>query len=333
VRFGFSQNQYVLEGQIVNNANNSIANANIIVKEIATAKIINFDISKGDGNFKLIFKTAEDKVKITFSCLGYRTVNKILTLQSTTILLGHIELIEDSIELNEVIIDAEKNGITKKGDTLIYNIKKYLNGTEDSLKDLISNLPGMKINSNGKIEVNGVAITELLIDGENLYKNQHQFATENLNSKIVKSVEYYKNYTPCDKVKKDSLTNDTALNIIIKEEYKNKFKGYLLGDSNASDRYKACSNAYNFSKKNKFSIIQSSNNLGKLPLTTFDYYTLIDTDEIRNESSVELKSYESTPKFLRSSENVAIKNNTFINISNVYAPNKKIKINFFLAMV
>ena len=329
VRFGFSQNQYVLEGQIVNNANSSIANANIIVKEMSTTKIINFDISKGDGNFKLIFKIAADKVNITFSCLGYKTVNKIIDLKSTTVLLGQIELIEDSIELNEVIIDAEKNGITKKGDTLIYNIKKYLNGTEDSLKDLISNLPGMKINSNGKIEVNGVTITELLIDGENLYKNQHQFATENLNSKIVKSVEYYKNYTPYDKVKKDSLINDTALNIIIKEEYKNKFKGYLSSESNASDRYKVNSNAYNFSKKNKFSIIQSSNNLGELILTTFDYYTLIDNDEIRNESSVELKSYESTPKFLRSGENVANKNNTFINISTVYTPNKKIKINFF----
>lgn len=329
LNFGFSQQQYALEGQIVNNAKSSVANTNIIVKEIATAKIINFVISKGDGTFKLIFNTAEDNVSIIFSCLGYRTVNKILALKSTTILLGQIELIEDAIELNEVIIDAEKNGITKKGDTLIYNIKKYLNGTEDSLKDLISNLPGMKINSNGKIEVNGVAITELLIDGENLYKNQHQFATENLNSKIVKSVEYYKNYTPYDKVKKDSLTNDTALNIIIKEEYKNKFKGYLLGDSNASNRYKVNSNAYNFSKKNKFSIIQSSNNLGEIPITTFDYYTLIDNDEIRNESSVELKSYESTPKFLRSGENVAIKNNNFINICNVYRPNKKIKINFF----
>ena len=329
LNFGFTQKQYALEGQIVNNAKSSIANANIIVKDIATAKIINFDISKGDGAFKIIFNTTEDKVNIIISCLGYKTLNKIIVLENNTILLGKIELTEDAIELNDVIIDAEKNGITKKGDTLIYNIKKYLNGTEDSLKDLISNLPGMKINSNGKIEVNGAAITELLIDGENLYKNQHQFATENLNAKIVKSVEYYKNYTPYDKVKKDSLTNDSALNIIIKEEYKNKFKGYLLGDGNASSRYKVNSNVYNFSKKNKFSIIQSSNNLGQLPLTTFDYYTLIDNDEIRNESSVELKSYESTPKFLRSGENVAIKNNLFINISNVYTSDKKIKINFF----
>ena len=82
----------------------------------------------------------------------------------------------------------------------------------------------MKINENGKIEVNGKLISELLIDGENLYNSQHQFATENLSSKIVKSVEFYKNYNSFDRLKKDSITNETALNIIIKDEYKKKNK-------------------------------------------------------------------------------------------------------------
>jgi hypothetical protein len=329
VHYSFSQKQYTLEGRIVNIKKSGISNANIIAKEITSEKIINYDISKIDGSFKIILITDNDKINIAFSCLGYKTVNKIINLEKNVISIDQIELSEDSIELSEVIIDAEKKGITKKGDTLIYNVKKYLNGTENSLKDLISNLPGMKINSNGKIEVNGNVISELLIDGENLYKNQHQFATENLNSKIVKSVEYYKNYTPYDQVKKDSTTNDTALNIIIKDEFKKKFKGYVLGENNLDDRYKVNTNAFNFSKKNKFSIIQSTNNLGELPITTLDYFTLIQNDEVKSESSVEIKSYESVPKFLKSGENVADKNNTFLNISNVYTPNKKFKINFF----
>ena len=250
VHYSFSQKQYTLEGRIVNIKKSGISNANIIAKEITSEKIINYDISKIDGSFKIILITDNDKINIAFSCLGYKTVNKIINLEKNVISIDQIELSEDSIELSEVIIDAEKKGITKKGDTLIYNVKKYINGTENSLKDLISNLPGMKINSNGKIEVNGNVISELLIDGENLYKNQHQFATENLNSKIVKSVEYYKNYTPYDQVKKDSTTNDTALNIIIKDEFKKKFKGYVLGENNLDDRYKVNTNAFNFSKKN-----------------------------------------------------------------------------------
>ena len=331
INFSFSQKQYAFEGKLVDINDKVVANANIIFKEISNQNILNYTISKSDGSFKTFFKTTDTNVAITISCLGYQTINKIVSLKNDIILLNSIQMIEDKTELNEVIIEAEKNGIKKSGDTTIYNVKKFLNGTEDNLKDLISNLPGMKINSNGKIEVDGKVITELLIDGEDLYKNQHQLATENLNSNIVKSIEYYKNYTPFDKVKKDSLTNETALNIVIKDEYKKKFKGYLLAENNFISRHKFNFNVYNFSKKNKFSIIQSTNNLGELPITTLDYFTLIENEESKSESdsSVELKSYESTPKFLRTGENVAQKNNTFINVSNVYTPNKKLKINFF----
>lgn len=329
VNLCYSQKEYTIEGKIVDQNDKTIANANVIVREITTQDIINYTISQSNGSFETNFKTTNEKITITISCLGYKTINTTISLNNSLVKLETIRLIDDATELKEVIVIAEKNDIIKKGDTTIYNVKKFLNGTEDNLKDLISNLPGMKINNNGKIEVNGNVISELLIDGENLYKNQHQFATENLNSKIVKSIEFYKNYTPYDKVKKDTLTNETALNIIIKDEYKNKFKGYLLAENNLNERFKINSNLYNFSKKNKFSIIHSTNNLGELPISTLDYFTLIDNEETKSESSVQLKSYESIPKFLKSGENVAQKKNTFVNISNVYTPTKKTKINFF----
>ena len=329
VNLCYSQKEYTIEGKIVDQNDKTIANANVIVREITTQDIINYTISQSNGSFETNFKTTNEKITISISCLGYKTINTTISLNNSLVKLETIRLIDDATELKEVIVIAEKNDIIKKGDTTIYNVKKFLNGTEDNLKDLISNLPGMKINNNGKIEVNGNVISELLIDGENLYKNQHQFATENLNSKIVKSIEYYKNYTPYDKVKKDTLTNETALNIIIKDEYKNKFKGYLLAENNLKERFKINSNLYNFSKKNKFSIIHSTNNLGELPISTLDYFTLIDNEETKSESSVQLKSYESIPKFLKSGENVAQKKNTFVNISNVYTPTKKTKINFF----
>jgi hypothetical protein len=47
-----------------------------------------------------------------------------------------------------------------------------------------------------------------LIDGENLYKKQHQLATENLASDAVKSIEFYiKNHTSFDQLKPIHLCN------------------------------------------------------------------------------------------------------------------------------
>ncbi|MNE44078.1 hypothetical protein D3C80_1382890 [compost metagenome] len=110
-------------------------------------------------------------------------------------------------------------------------------------------MPGISTNDKGKIIVNGKEITELLIDGENLYNKQHQLATENIASKAVKSVELYKNHTSFDKLRTDNPTEATALNILIKDEFKNKLKGFVQGDSNFEDRHKINASLYNFGKK------------------------------------------------------------------------------------
>jgi hypothetical protein len=324
-----AQNQFVLTGNCI--ALEKVSNANVVVKDLKTLSIINYTTTDAKGNFTLKFKTTDKAVNLVITALGHKTLIREVMLIESTINLGIITLENDTNELKEVIIESEQKAIIKKGDTTIYNVKRFLNGTEDTLKDLIEKLPGMTINENGKIEVNGKVISELLIDGDNLYKSQHQFTTENLSSKIVKSVEFYKNHVMFDEIKTDSITSKTAVNIIIKDEYKNKFKGDLQLENNFINRYKAGSTLYNFGKKNKFSLIQNWNNLGELPISIMDYFVLVDNEEKESGqgSSVEFKNYESIPKFLKSGENVAAKDNSFFTISNVYSPSKKFKNSFY----
>jgi hypothetical protein len=327
----FAQNQIKISGSIINDTNEKLENANVILKNEKTFSIISYSTSDSEGYFYFSINTTETKIKIIISRLGYETVSKDIEITSDIINLDSIKLIKNTLELKEIIIESQKKAIVVKGDTTIYNVNRFLNGTEDSLKDLLKNLPGMRINSNGKIEVNGRVISELLIDGDNLYKSQHQLATENLSSKIVKSIEYYKNYTSFDKVKMDSISNDTALNIIIKDEYKKKIKGHLSVENNFDNRYKVNSTVYNLNEKNKFSLIQNWNNIGDVPISIIDYFSLVGNEESETNdgSSVTFKSFEVIPKFLRTGENVAMKNNSFFNISNIYIPNKKTKIHFY----
>lgn len=326
-----AQQSINIYGLIVNDKNERIENANVILKNEKSLSIVSYTTTDNNGVFQLSIHSEEKRFKISISCLGYETLSKYIEIYSGEIDLGKIEIKPNSLELKEVIIESQKKAIIVKGDTTTYNVSRFINGTEETLKDIIKNLPGMRINSNGKIEVNGKVISELLIDGDNLYKNQHQFATENLSSKIVKSIEFYKNYTPFDKVKIDSTSNETALNIIVKDEFKKKFKGHLLIENNFEKRFKINSTIYNLNKKNKFSIIQNWNNIGDLPISIIDYFSLVENEEseVNDGSSVTFKNFEVIPKFLRTGENVARKNNSFFNISNIYTPNKKTKIHFY----
>lgn len=331
ISISFAQKKVTVEGRVINSIGEGVEKANIIIKDINTLAILNYSNTNSEGFFKVLLKLPENNVKLTISCIGYQTSNKDIEITSPEINLGKIELINNINELKDVVVESQKKAVIIKGDTTIYNVNRFLNGTEDNLKDLIKNLPGMRINSNGKIEVNGKVISELLIDGDNLYKNQHQLATENLSSKIVKSIEFYKNYTPFDKVKTDSTSNETALNVIIKDDYKKKIKGHFLVENDFDKRYKLNSTIYNLNKKNKLSIIQNWNNLGDLPVSIIDYFSLVENEEstVSDGSSVNFKNFETIPKFLRTGENVAKKDNSFFNISNIYIPNKKTKIHFY----
>ncbi|WP_396149114.1 hypothetical protein [Flavobacterium sp.] len=325
----FSQN--TITGTIIDENKLGVEGVNVVLKEINTESIIDYSVSQTNGLFKIKNKSKSKKILITFSALSYENFSQEIEITNEPIDIGDITIKSNPLALKEVILESQRNAIITKGDTTFYNVNRFLNGTEDSLKDLIENIPGIRISPKGRIEVNGVEITELLIDGDNLYKSQHKLATDNLPSNIVKSIEFYKNHAPFDKIKKDSLTGDTALNIIIKDEYKKKLKGNLQKDYNFINRYKLHTTLYNFNSKNKFSFIANSNNLGIAPMSIQDYFELIDNNNVNNkeESSVTFTSLNEIPKFLTSGENVARKKNTFLNVSNIFNISKKTKVHFY----
>ncbi|WP_445710361.1 carboxypeptidase-like regulatory domain-containing protein [Flavobacterium sp.] len=326
-----SRGQNTIQGTVVTDSLTQVENVNIIIKDIKNGSILKFTNTNNEGFFKIEANLPYKKYIIRLSALGYKTTETEFEISSSITDFKKIVLEKNIFELKEVVLEAKKKAIIVKGDTTAYNINYFTNGTEDNLKDLLNNLPGISVNENGKIVVDGKEINELLIDGENLYNKQHQFATKNLSSKAVKSIETYKNYTSFDKLKTSEQSGQTALNVLIKDEYKNNFKGTIQADYDFVNRYKINSTLYHFSKKNKFSLIQNSNNLGENSIDFKDYFSLIDNENENNNksSNVVFSTLDDVPNFLKIGENVLKTNNNFSTISNVYSPSKKTKISFY----
>ena len=62
-------------------------------------------------------------------------------------------MVPDNV-LDEVQITYEIP-ITIKGDTIVYNADSFKNGSERNLEDVIEKLPGVEINEDGQVEVEG----------------------------------------------------------------------------------------------------------------------------------------------------------------------------------
>jgi hypothetical protein len=162
--------QYKITGSVLSNTNIPLHLSNVQIQNVTEHKTISFCTTEKNGAFLLELKE-KGIYNLKITALGYKSHITEIEVNSSMLALGIIILKEDKTELEEVLIKANSNGITQKGDTTFYKVERFLNGNEENLKDVIKRIPGLDINAKGKITSNGKEVDRLLIDGDNLYKN------------------------------------------------------------------------------------------------------------------------------------------------------------------
>jgi hypothetical protein len=309
---------------VKNEQNMTLETVNCQIINSKSNKIVAFGVTDLNGDYFIEIKEI-GFYKIKASYIGYEPTVKEVEINTNK----EFELIlkENSNFLKEVIVKANSSGMKQNGDTLTYSVDKFMNGTEETLKDIVKKLPGLDINSNGQITSNGKEVQKILVDGEDFFQNQHKLATENLSSQMIKNIELIKNFKDFKNINTDSKTNITAININIKEEFKNKITGNLKTAIGYNEKYNLHLNVFSFRKKNKTTVISGFNNTGEQEFTTFDYYQLTDGNKMNDDSSssVEIPNQDDVPKFLFANRNAKSRKTEFTALNSVYTPNKKLK--------
>ncbi|MGS0526598.1 hypothetical protein ACU8V7_16910 [Zobellia nedashkovskayae] len=59
--------------------------------------------------------------------------------------------------------------VSVKGDTIVYDTDAFVSGTEKKLKDVLENLPGIEINDDGQIEVEGKTVSKVMVEGKDFF--------------------------------------------------------------------------------------------------------------------------------------------------------------------
>lgn len=223
---------------------------------------------KGEFLFNSNIKSLPLKLKITH--ISYE-MQEILFENFNEI---NIVLHPRVTKLKEVIIEHKTPDIVEKKDTLIYNLNNLLVGSELKLSDVIKKLPGLSIDNNKKIRFNGNILDHILIDGDEFFRDNHQLATENITAEMIDKIELLKNYQDLSSIKGFKNSGEKALNIKIKKDYKDNFKGNIDIEGGIKQRYKTHGNLFNFGGNSKFHVIANSNNLNENIFSPLDYLEL-----------------------------------------------------------
>ncbi|WP_237274683.1 TonB-dependent receptor [Tenacibaculum ovolyticum] len=264
--------QITLRGVVKDSIGAPLEMANAIAINTVTKKLDSYGFTDSKGNFKLnLKKNATYNIKISY--IGFRTSDVIVKTGETNIVKNINLKIDDS--LDEVNI-TYKMPVTIKGDTIVYNADSFKNGTEKKLGDVLENLPGVEVNDDGEIEIEGKAVKKIMVEGKDFFDGDTKIATKNIPADAIDKIQVLKNHSEVSQMSSVTDNEDNiVINIKLKEGKKNFWFGEVtagLGVGMTNSRYIVTPKLFYYNPRYSVNIITDINDIGEVSFTSRDYF-------------------------------------------------------------
>lgn len=313
----------------VKGKNDILYSANVILKDSISKSIIAFTHSDNQGNYTLE-TPRKGKFTLTFTSMGFEVKHiPVFLKENEDIVEVNVQLEEKLMSLDEVIIKSDKS-ISVKKDTINLKTKFYIDGTEQTIEDLLKKLPGVSVEPNGTIKIGNQEIEKLMVDGDDLFEKGYKILSKNMPAYPINEVEILKNFSNNRLLKGIEESDKVALNLKLNEKSKRIWFGNTETSLGNSAYYQLKGNLMNFGKKNKYYFLTNFNNIGYD--ATGDINNLIYTYETSGGASVGNNQHVENlinlpagiPNFKQSRTN--FNNADLFCLNAIFNPSEKLKI-------
>lgn len=303
--YSFSQT-HLLSGKIQDNLQEPITNTNLIATPLVEDEQMAFAISSVKGEYKL---KLQNKIpyQIAITHLGYRKITD--TVKLTKDKVKNYTLKQSTETLEEVLIKSEMAVIVKE-DTITYRTEQFKTGEERKLRDILKKMPGLEVDREGNVKVNGKPVTKLMVDGKEFFTGDEKLGVNNIPADAVDEVEALDNYSEVAFLKGLEDSDKMALNIKLKEDKKKFAFGDVEIGAGHKDRYIIHPTLFYYSPKTAINVIGDFNNIGKKSFTIQDYKNFEGgySNTINDRSGFSNLFRDNFAQFLRQSDFVFSKN-------------------------
>ncbi len=251
-----------LKGKVTDNQNFPLESATIYLTSVKDSTIVDYTISDKNGNWELKIRKSSNPVFLKVSYVGLADYKKQIDNLDTDQDYGTIKLADRSTELNEVVIENEIPPIRIKKDTLEFNAASFKVRPDANVETLLKQLPGVEIDEEGKIRVNGKEVNQILVNGKPFFDKDGKIALENLPAEIINKVQVTDTKTKTEELTGDKASgNNASINLTIDEEKNKGFFGRFVGGYGSNKRYESNALMNYFNGNRKLSLLASSNNI------------------------------------------------------------------------
>ena len=296
------------EGVILDSLRQPVFNATVYSKPIAFDENLKFSVSDTKGRFELRLQKSK-QYEIIINHLGYYEIVDTIFLNNDTV---KNYILQASMESLDEIILNKRLAVSVKKDTITYRTDQFVNGNERKLRDVLKKLPGLDVDREGNVTVNGKEVTKFLVDGKDFFNGDEKLGVNNIPADAVDEVVALDNYTAIPWLKGLSDSDQLALNIKLKDGKKNFVFGDIKVGGGVEDRYVVNPALFYYSPKTSLNFIGDYNNTGNRSFTASDYL-----DFAVNKSTI-LDNNVNYSSILRDNVSQTLSNDNFNNLETLF---------------
>lgn len=193
----FAQSAGMLTGTVLDDKEQPVGFVNVAVLEAASAKVITGAIADMDGNFQ-IMTPAKGTYLLKLSGLGYvelQTPTFEVTGPGFSKDFGKLQVKPDVKTLKEVQVQAMRPTVTTEPDKMVVSVEGTAMASGSTAYEVLSKSPGVWIDQDGNIQLNGKAGVQIMINGKRSYLSGKELQTllQGMTAENIKDLEIITN--------------------------------------------------------------------------------------------------------------------------------------------
>lgn len=258
----FSQN-ITLRGKVLEDKTQlPLESATVYLTRVSDTTVVDYTITEKNGAFVMKTPKSAKSMLLKISYVGFKTYTQELKSVSEDFDFGTLKLLDNDNKLDEVVLKSEAPPVRIKNDTLEFNASSFKLRPDANVETLLKQLPGVEIDSEGKITVNGKEVNQILVNGKPFFDKDGKIALQNLPSDIINKVQVTDSKTKAEEISGKKASSDAAsINLTIDEDKNKGFFGKFTGGYGSDNRYESSLLMNYFKDTRKISILGSANNI------------------------------------------------------------------------
>ncbi|MDE6331676.1 MAG: outer membrane beta-barrel protein, partial [Muribaculaceae bacterium] len=199
------------------------------------------------------------------SFVGYDNHSQNVKITSSDVTLKPISMQAGALMLGEAQVVGVRTPVKVMQDTVEYNADAYRTQPNAVVEDLLKRLPGVEVDSEGKITANGKSVTKILIDGKEFFADDPTVASRNLPVDMVDKLQVVDRKSDLARITGvDDGEEETVINLTVKKGMNNGWFGNIEGGYGTDNRYKGNFVVNRFWNGNQLTLLGNFNNVNEL---------------------------------------------------------------------